>query len=145
MKREQLKKLITNVAESIAAIYEVANGDIRPQDEELYDAVLEDGRIDDYITDVLGIDSGNQKEFSEAQAKYAGYVVKLVTDENTDFDFDEAIEHVTSRDWEQYREEILDKAMEDDFDTDTAVEIADAVADPTSGIEYGEYVADLRS
>lgn len=143
MKREQLKKLVTELAESIGAIYEASGWVGTPENEKLYDDVLEDGRIDDYITDVLGVDGGNQKEFSDAQAKYAGAVVELVSEH--DFDFDEAIEHVTSKDWEQYREEILDKAMEDDFDTDTAIEIADAVADPASGIEYGEYVADLRS
>jgi len=136
---ERTKKLVKKLVESITAFYEADSSSER---EELYDEVLEDGRIDDYITGTLKINANNQKEFSAAQEKYAGAVVKLVLDD--DFDFDEAIEHVTSKNWEEYRDQILDKAMDDDFDTDTAVEIADAVADPASGFGYGEYVSDLR-
>lgn len=142
MKHEQIKKFITTVVESVCDLCETDSNQISAEEEKLRDKVLEDGRIDDYIFDVLDVSPDDRKTVSEKQTEYADYVVKLVLKDG--LDFDEAIEHVVSKDWEAYREEIIDKALEDDFSTAEAEKIADAVASPCSGITYPEYVSGMR-
>ena len=101
--------------------------------DEVYDKTLMDVRFNHYIATLV---KDKQEYYDETEAKYATYVARLVTEE--DWEYDDAIEHVMSKDWDKYRDEIYDRALDDDYDSDTAENIANSVANPMSGIEYEE-------
>lgn len=80
-------------------------------------------------------------DFEENKAKYANYVAELVDDKW--WKFTEALEHVISRNWNDYWDEIYNRALDDDFNAKQAKEIADWVATPLSGITYEEKCLDM--
>ena len=106
--------------------------------DEVYDKTLLDQRFDHYIATLVG---NKQEQFNETEAKYATYVARLVTEE--DWEYEDAIKHVVSKDWDKYWDEIYDRALDDDYDSDTAETIANSVANPMSGIEYEECCVDF--
>ena len=102
-----------------------------------YDKALNDVKFAKYIDSI----SSTPAELEENEAKYANYVAELVDDKW--WDFTEALEHVISRNWNDYWDEIYNRALDDDYNAEQAEEIADWVATPLSSITYEEKCLDM--
>ncbi|MBR0371731.1 MAG: hypothetical protein IJH63_13615 [Methanobrevibacter sp.] len=83
----------------------------------------------------------NDNDYDTNEEKYASWVDTLVNEQG--WDVYDAIDHVISKNWSEYYDEILDRALDnDDISTEEAERIADLVATPLSGIDYEEVLAD---
>jgi hypothetical protein len=109
---------------------------LNEDEESAYETALMDKNFTDFVGSI-----SNNNDYDANEEKYASWVDKLVNEEG--WDVYDAIDHVISKNWSEYYDEILDRALDnDDISTEEAERIADLVATPLSSIDYEEVLAD---
>ena len=100
-----------------------------------YETALLDKNFTNFVASI-----SNDNDYNANEEKYASWVDTLVNEEG--WDVYDAIDHVISKNWSEYHDEILDRALNDDISTEEAERIADLVATPLSSIDYEEVLLD---
>ncbi|MBQ2653523.1 MAG: hypothetical protein IJF83_08200 [Methanobrevibacter sp.] len=109
---------------------------INEDEETPYETALMDKKFTNFVASI-----SNDNDYDTNEEKYASWVDTLVNEQG--WDVYDAIDHVISKNWSEYYDEILDRALDnDDISTEEAERIADLVATPLSGIDYEEVLAD---
>lgn len=108
---------------------------INEDEETPYETALMDKNFTNFVASI-----SNDNDYDTNEEKYASWVDTLVNEQG--WDVYDAIEHVISKNWTEYYDEILNRALDDDFSTEEAERIANLVATPLSGIDYEEVLAD---
>lgn len=109
---------------------------INEDEETPYETALMDKNFTNFVASI-----SNDNDYDANEEKYASWVDTLVNEQG--WDVYDAIEHVISKNWSEYYDEILDRALDNDnISTEEAERIAGLVATPLSGIDYEEVLAD---
>lgn len=109
---------------------------INENEESAYETALMDKNFTNFIDSI-----SNNNDYDANEEKYASWVDRLVNEKG--WDVYDAIDHVISKNWSEYYDEILDRALDNDnVSTEEAERIAGLVATPLSSIDYKEVLAD---